>query len=72
MAGACVPEAAGTPSNPQSTRERQTVVVQQAAPEQTQPPQNLAGELRELAALRDQGILTDAEFEQQKARLLGG
>ena len=55
-----------------STRERQTMVVQQVSPQQTQPPQNLAGELRELAELRDQGILTDAEFEQQKARLLGG
>ena len=48
------------------------MVVQQVSPQQTQPPQNLAGELRELAELRDQGILTDAEFEQQKARLLGG
>ena len=29
-------------------------------------------ELTKLAALRDQGILTDAEFEAQKARILGG
>lgn len=29
-----------------------------------------ADELSRLAALRDQGVLTDAEFEQQKARLL--
>jgi hypothetical protein len=28
--------------------------------------------LKELAELRDQGILTDAEFEQQKRALLGG
>ncbi|MFJ1803685.1 SHOCT domain-containing protein [Streptomyces sp. NPDC088180] len=31
----------------------------------------LADELAELAGLRDQGILTPAEFEQRKARLLG-
>jgi hypothetical protein len=28
--------------------------------------------LRELGQLRDQGVLTDEEFAQQKARLLGG
>jgi len=32
---------------------------------------SLAEQLRDLASLRDQGILTDAEFEAQKARLLG-
>jgi hypothetical protein len=29
-------------------------------------------ELTKLAALRDQGILTDAEFDAQKAKILGG
>jgi Short C-terminal domain len=29
-------------------------------------------QLKSLAQLRDQGILTDQEFDQQKARLLGG
>jgi hypothetical protein len=29
------------------------------------------GQLRQLGELRDQGVLTEAEFEQQKARLLG-
>jgi hypothetical protein len=28
--------------------------------------------LKELAALRDQGILTEEEFAAQKARILGG
>jgi hypothetical protein len=29
-------------------------------------------QLKDLAALRDQGVLTDEEFETQKARVLGG
>jgi hypothetical protein len=40
-----------------------------------QPVQDPAGhtieQLKELAALRDKGILTDAEFETQKQRILG-
>ncbi|MFE2228634.1 DUF4429 domain-containing protein [Streptomyces kronopolitis] len=32
---------------------------------------SVADELTKLAALRDQGVLSPAEFEQQKARLLG-
>ncbi|MFD5204848.1 DUF4429 domain-containing protein [Streptomyces sp. NPDC058375] len=35
------------------------------------PSASLADELAKLANLRDQGILSPAEFEQQKARLLG-
>lgn len=31
-----------------------------------------ASELAKLAELRDQGVLTDAEFEQQKAKILAG
>lgn len=31
----------------------------------------IADRLRELAALRDEGLLTDDEFQQQKAKLLG-
>jgi hypothetical protein len=34
-------------------------------------PASLADELTKLAALRDQGIISPAEFEQQRARLLG-
>ena len=33
---------------------------------------SLAEELKSLAELRDQGVLTEQEFEQEKARLLGG
>jgi PPE-repeat protein len=49
-----------------------------ATREPTQPPDNspkgpitsIAAELRELAALRDSGILTEEEFTEQKQRLL--
>ncbi|HEV8056303.1 MAG TPA: SHOCT domain-containing protein [Nocardioidaceae bacterium] len=36
------------------------------------PPVDLADQLRKLAELRDQGVLTPEEFEAQKARLLAG
>jgi uncharacterized Zn finger protein len=54
---------------------------QYAAPPQqyaAPPAQQSAGmdsklaQLRELGTLREQGVLTDAEFEAQKARILGG
>lgn len=35
-------------------------------------PSSLADELKKFAELRDSGILTEAEFEQQKAKLLEG
>ena len=47
-----------------------------AAPPQ-QPPPQAAGEgdtiaqLKQLGELRDSGVLTEAEFEAQKAKLLG-
>jgi hypothetical protein len=33
---------------------------------------SIAEELGKLAALRQQGIISDADFEQAKARLIGG
>ncbi|WP_009957182.1 SHOCT domain-containing protein, partial [Mycobacterium intracellulare] len=36
------------------------------------PITSIAAELRELASLRDSGILTQQEFEEQKKRLLPG
>jgi len=36
------------------------------------PPVDVADQLRKLAALREEGILSDEEFAAQKARLLGG
>jgi hypothetical protein len=48
-------------------------VPEQPRPAPRQAPPGTAerlGQLKELAALRDQGILTQEEFQQQKARLL--
>ena len=36
------------------------------------PAMSTVEQLKELAALRDSGVLTDAEFEQQKAKILAG
>lgn len=41
-----------------------------ALPDETQGPPSLASQIRELAELRDQGLLTDDEFTDQKRRLL--
>ena len=62
--------------------EREAAYAQQA-PQQSyaqpapQPPQPAAtgtgdtiAQLKDLAALRDQGVLTDAEFEAEKAKIL--
>jgi hypothetical protein len=43
---------------------------QPTAPKATQP--SVADELTKLAALRDKGVLTEAEFDAQKKRLLAG
>ena len=40
-------------------------------PSATDAPDTL-GQLGQLGALRDQGVLSDMEFEVQKARILGG
>jgi hypothetical protein len=47
--------------------------TEEAAPPESPaggPVTSIAAELRELASLRDSGILTDEEFNQQKKRLL--
>ena len=70
---------AGGVANHQEQRAMQQEAAQQqaAAPEPTPAAPTSGGEastieqLKELAALKDQGILTDAEFEAQKANVLG-
>jgi hypothetical protein len=41
------------------------------APAPAPPPADPVGQLKELAALKEQGVLTDAEFAAQKAKILG-
>jgi hypothetical protein len=48
---------------------------QEPAPQYQEPPpqpqQDLVQQLKDLAELKDQGILTEEEFAAQKARILG-
>ena len=53
----------------QEPEPQQQVVYQQAPPPPAAEEDPIA-KLKELAALRDQGILTDQEFADQKAKLL--
>ena len=60
--------------------------AQQDAQQYEQPPQQYAappppapaagedrvGQLKDLASLKEQGVLTDEEFAREKARILGG
>jgi hypothetical protein len=59
----------------QQSADAQAWEQQQAAPPPppapAAPPADLVTQLRELAELKDQGILTQQEFDVQKARLLG-
>jgi hypothetical protein len=58
----------------QAAQQQQAAPPAQYAPEPAAaPPADMdakLAQLKDLAALRDQGILTGAEFEQQKARIL--
>ena len=70
-------------SNRVSRRQGQRWAAQEAPPQQEYaapppqpPPPQPAGEdrvtqLKELAGLRDQGVLTEQEFAAEKARILG-
>lgn len=44
----------------------------QPAPAPAAPARDQVAQLKDLAELKAQGILTDAEFEAQKARILAG
>jgi hypothetical protein len=47
---------------------------QEPAPEYAAPPspqQDMVQQLKDLAELKDQGVLTEEEFAAQKARILG-
>ena len=53
-------------------REEAEEAPPQPAPQQAPPPApaDPIQQLKDLAALKDQGVLTDEEFAQQKARIL--
>jgi putative oligomerization/nucleic acid binding protein len=55
---------------------QQAPPVQQPAPQASAPQAGSGGDriqqLKDLAQLKESGVLTDAEFEQEKARILGG
>ncbi|HEY2191601.1 MAG TPA: SHOCT domain-containing protein [Actinomycetospora sp.] len=65
-------------SNRVSRRQRGRWAAQEQAqePEYAPPPpqqaagDDIVGQLKELAELRSQGVLTDEEFSRQKARIL--
>ena len=63
-------------SNRVSRRQGQRWAAQEASYDQgpayaaPPPPEDPIAKLKELASLRDQGILTDQEFADQKAKLL--
>ncbi len=52
---------------------QQQAPAQQAPPPAPAPPaeQSTIEQLKELAALKDQGVLTEEEFATQKAKILG-
>jgi hypothetical protein len=61
-----------------ANRRAETASQQAPAPPPPAPPAppaapapDLIGQLTQLAALKDSGALTEAEFETQKARILG-
>ena len=77
---------ATTVSNRVSRRQANKWAAQEAPPQESAPPQQYApppqaapaggGEdrvtkLKDLAALKDQGVLTEEEFAAEKARILG-
>ena len=66
-------------ANRWSQQEEEQYYQQQAAQQAAAPPPAPAApakdpveQLKELAELKNQGILTDAEFEAQKAKILAG
>jgi hypothetical protein len=69
---------ANTAAQEQAAYEQQQAMAQQAAAQQAAaqpaaaPQADVVGQLKELAALKDQGILTEEEFAAQKAKILAG
>jgi len=60
----------GPPPAPSTTRGRRWRSGGRS-PARGSPPAPRIQQLKDLASLKEQGILTDAEFAEQKARILG-
>lgn len=58
-------------ANRWSQQEEQQYVQEQPPPAPAPAAADPIEQLKELAQLKDQGVLTDAEFQAQKAKLLG-
>ncbi|MBK6437642.1 MAG: SHOCT domain-containing protein [Candidatus Microthrix sp.] len=55
-----------------SEQQQEAQPAPQAAPAPAAPTATPVEQLQQLAALRDQGVVTDAEFETEKAKILAG
>jgi Short C-terminal domain len=69
-AGQGDPRYGGGYSEPASAQEPQYSQEPAYAPPAPPPPADPVQALKDLAALHEQGVLTDAEFSAQKARIL--
>ena len=56
---------------PEPSYQQAPPTYQQAPPPPPAPAADAIDQLKELAALKAQGVLTDAEFAAQKAKILG-
>jgi membrane protease subunit (stomatin/prohibitin family) len=76
IAGTATAVAGGVNRHQQQKYAQQEAAAQQAAPPEAAPAPagpdsgDLVTKLKELADLKDQGILTEAEFDAQKAKIL--
>jgi hypothetical protein len=76
IAGTATVVAGGVNRHQQQKAAQQNAAAQQAAPPEAAPVEaapssdDLIAKLKELANLKDQGILTEAEFNDQKTKIL--
>ncbi len=80
IAGTATAVAGGVNRHQQQKYANQEAAAEQQAPQEAAPQpapvaaapdsDELINKLKELAALKDQGILTEAEFDAQKAKIL--
>jgi hypothetical protein len=64
-------QAADAEAYQEMQREQQYAAATPPPPPPSAPADDMIAQLKELASLKEQGILTDEEFAAQKARILG-